>query len=81
MKKDCRDVKSETEGKNSLSDFMTDFTILSTETFLLINCYVWVAFDVCFEKLLEETEPKQFKQAPCVPRGRQFDLAYSDIKE
>jgi len=64
-----QDFSSKTEGRASCSDLMTNFTILSKETFLLINSHVWVAFAVCFEKLLEEKGPKEFKQASCIPRA------------
>ena len=69
MEHDFSDIRSKTAGKDSRSDLTTDFKILSKETFLLINCYVWVAFAVCFENLLEQKGPKEFKQAPCVPRA------------
>jgi hypothetical protein len=70
MQQGYSDVRSKTAGRDSRRDLMTEFTILSKETFLLINCYVWVAFAVCFEKFLEEKGPKELKkQSPCVPRA------------
>ena len=52
MKQDFSCQQSKTAGRVSLSDLMIGFTILSRKTFLLINCHVWVAFAVCFEKFL-----------------------------
>jgi hypothetical protein len=74
MKQDFSDIRSKTEGRDSHSDLMTDLANLSKETFLLINCYVWVAPSLCFEKLLEENGPKGFKQAPYVPRAVSLTL-------
>jgi hypothetical protein len=68
-KKDFSDIRSNSEGGHSRNDLMTDFTILSKVTFLLINCFVCVAFAVCFEKLLEEKGPKKNSNKLHVSRG------------
>ena len=81
MKQDFSDLRSKTADEDSRSDLMIEFMILSKKTFLLINCYVWVAFVVCFEKLLEEKGTKEFKTISMCPAGSQFDMAYIDIKE